>query len=82
MKEGSDIGFVPSPTKLEVLRMVNQLHGSASQSNKYPASSNLGSVQLVFIIINDNMILFYQILLLNYIHLKEVFIFLTRYFCF
>lgn len=43
VKEGSDIGFVPSPTKLEVLRMLNQLHSSASHSNKFPASSNLGS---------------------------------------
>lgn len=43
MKEGSDIGFIPSPTKLEVLRMLNQLHSSTSHSNKYSAASNSGN---------------------------------------
>jgi voltage-dependent calcium channel beta-2 len=45
VKEGSDVGFIPSPVKLENLRMQQtQARNSKLYSSKTSSSSNLGGV--------------------------------------
>lgn len=43
-KEGSDVGFIPSPAKLELLRQMNPSRSSKNHSSKNSSSSNLGGV--------------------------------------
>jgi len=44
VKEGSDVGFIPSPAKLELLRQMNPSRSSKNHSSKNSSSSNLGGV--------------------------------------
>jgi voltage-dependent calcium channel beta-2 len=45
VKEGSDVGFIPSPVKLENLRLQqSQARNSKLYSSKTSSSSNLGGV--------------------------------------
>lgn len=44
VKEGSDVGFIPSPAKLELLRQMNPSRSSKTHSSKNSSSSNLGGV--------------------------------------
>ncbi|XP_050426066.1 voltage-dependent L-type calcium channel subunit beta-1 isoform X2 [Adelges cooleyi] len=44
VKEGSDVGFIPSPAKLELLRQMNPSRSSKTHSSKTSSSSNLGGV--------------------------------------
>ncbi|KAF0764167.1 voltage-dependent L-type calcium channel subunit beta-1-like [Aphis craccivora] len=41
VKEGSDVGFIPSPAKLELLRQMNPSRSSKNHSSKNSSSSNL-----------------------------------------
>jgi len=47
VKEGSELGYIPSPARLEVLRMMDQLPSSTKNSKSY---SNLGnfSINIIF----------------------------------
>lgn len=44
VKEGSDVGFIPSPTKLEILRQMDHLRISKYHSLKNSSLSSLGGV--------------------------------------
>lgn len=48
MKEDSDVGFIPSPAKLENLRLQqNQANRSKLYSNKSGSGTNLGLVNVL-----------------------------------
>lgn len=43
VKEGSELGYIPSPARIEVLRMTDQLPSSIKNSKSY---SNLGNFSI------------------------------------
>lgn len=77
MKEGSDVGFIPSPTKLEILRQMDHLQISKYHSLKNSSLSSLGGVIHHVIIYCKKKLHFNQLWLhVLYCECKQNFIFI------